>query len=85
VEKMYVLANAIVLISLGMALFCKRKWVITSIIDQNRAKYSPHTNKLRFFVYFLAIAFLLGGVKLIIFDLRNPQTFIENNLNQKFY
>lgn len=84
-EKMYIAGNAIVLISLAVALFYKRKWIITSIIDQNRTKYFPHTNKLRFFVYFLAIAFLLGGIKLIIFDLRNPQSFIENNFNQKFY
>lgn len=84
-EKMYVLVNVIVLLSLGGTLFCKRELVVTSIINQNRDKYSPHTNKLRFLVYFLAIAFFLGGIKLLIFDLGTPQTFIENNLNQKFY
>ena len=84
-EKIYIIANAVVLIILGATLFYRREWIIISIIDQNRTEYFPHTGKLRLFVYFLAIAFLLGGMKLIIVDLKHPQTFIENNLNQKFY
>ena len=78
-EKIYVVADASVFIFIGIVLFCKKEQIIFSIIDQNRTKYLSSYGKLKIFILVVATVFLLGGIKMILFDFKNPNNFIRQN------
>jgi Trk-type K+ transport system membrane component len=84
-EKLLILILSAACIVFGISFFIFWEYFANLIINQNVKQYYQHKLKIRILLYSIAIVFLFGGIKLIVVDLKNPQSFIENNFNQKFY
>ena len=65
-ENIQIIFQYVIVILIGFCLFFSWETIVEQIISQNREKYSIYKNKLKFFCYFLATIFVLGGLYAII-------------------
>lgn len=83
-DKIYIILCSVVLILLGITIFSQREWMIKYLIEYNKTNYPSTYLILRILILVIAVGFLLGGIKIIMFDLKNSNNFITNNFGKRF-